>query len=146
MDVLVVSFGILGTSMDIQAELYPDENSVGEQDLTLATMLRVFRLLKLVRIIKLIRFFSELALLIQGVINSMKTLMWVLVFLGLVTGIFSIIFTKLLGQKGTVIAMAQNGECADMYFRVRYLPESQSQEYDEQHADAACQLLEWFGT
>jgi hypothetical protein len=145
LDVLVVSFGILGTSMDIQAEMYPDR-VVASQDLSLGTILRVFRLMKLVRIIKLIRFFSELALLIQGVINSMKTLMWVLVFLALVTGIFSIIFTKLLGQKKSVIQMAHNGACVEDYFRTRNLPDNQQEFYDESHSVAACQLLEWFGT
>merc|ERR1719453_2179952 len=103
--------------MDVRAELYPDSLAgQTDQDFSLGTVLRVFRLMKLVRIIKLIRFFSALALLIQGVINSMKTLLWVLVFLALVTMIFSIIFTKLLGQKRSVIEMASIGDCADEHF------------------------------
>jgi hypothetical protein len=152
LDVCVVSFGILGASMDIQAELYPDEAHTA-QDLSLGTVLRVFRLMKLVRIIKLIRFFSELALLIQGVINSMKTLMWVLVFLAMVTGIFSIIFTKLLGQKRTVIMMAHSGSCSDGYIpsagqylsRLKNYP-GPYEEFPENQAEAACQILEWFGS
>jgi hypothetical protein len=146
LDVLVVAFGFLGTSLDIQDQLYPNAGRDDQgANLGLGTILRVFRLLKLVRIIKLIRFFSELALLIQGVINSMKTLMWVLVFLGLVTGIFSIIFTKLLGHNSNIIEMARSGSCYEEYHRTRNLP-SGFKEWDDQHAGAACQLLEWFGT
>jgi hypothetical protein len=151
LDVCVVAFGILGTGMDISTEMLGPSAVGSEQDLSLGTILRVFRLMKLVRIIKLIRFFSELALLIQGVINSMKTLLWVLVFLALVTMIFSIIFTKLLGQKRSVIEMASIGDCADEHFRTKNLwranlPPEHFDKYDERQTDAACQLLEWFGS
>lgn len=67
--------------------------------LSAATMLRVIRLVKLVRLFRLLRFFSELLLLVNSIASAMRTLLWTWVLLGLVIYVFSIAYTKMLGQQ-----------------------------------------------
>ena len=50
-----------------------------------------------------------------------------------------------------VIEMASIGDCADEHFRTKNLwranlPPEHFDKYDERQTDAACQLLEWFGS
>ena len=59
-------------------------------DLRMMSMLRMLRLIRLARLFRLFRMFKELTLLVNGFVDSVKTLFWALIFLSIMVYIFSI--------------------------------------------------------
>ena len=45
------------------------------------TVLRIVRLLRLARLVKLVRFCRELYLLVQGIFNAIRVLLWIILLL-----------------------------------------------------------------
>jgi len=72
------------------------------------SMLRFVRLLRLVRLVRLFRIFKELWLVANGLINSMKTLLWVCIMILIVCYIGGIYATLQIGH---------NDELYNKYFR-----------------------------
>jgi hypothetical protein len=60
---------------------------------TLLRVLRVVRIVRVARIIRVMRFFRELRMMLFAILNSFKSLMWVILVLGVVFYIFGISFT-----------------------------------------------------
>lgn len=60
--------------------------------------LRVLRLLRLARIVRLLRFFKELWLLVVGVVDAMRTLVWAWILMALIVYIFAILAVRTIGQ------------------------------------------------
>lgn len=60
--------------------------------------LRIVRLSRLVRIFRLLKAFKELWLLVKGVFDAMRTLIWAWILMGLLIYIFAIFATKMIGQ------------------------------------------------
>jgi len=71
------------------------------------TMLRFVRLMRLIRLVRLLRMFKELWLVASGLIDAMKTLVWVCGFLFLIIEICAIVTTRAIGH---------NDELYDPYF------------------------------
>jgi voltage-gated sodium channel len=62
------------------------------------TALRVVRMLRLVRFVRMLRMFKELWLIVNGLLNSMKTLGWVGLILCCLLYVFAIFLTNQVGQ------------------------------------------------
>lgn len=60
---------------------------------------RIIRLVRMARIIRLLRFFRTLWLLIIGVVDAMRTLVWAWVLITIITFVFSIFMTRALGLR-----------------------------------------------
>eukprot|EP00928_Gymnodinium_smaydae_P049904 TRINITY_DN33512_c0_g1_i1.p1 TRINITY_DN33512_c0_g1~~TRINITY_DN33512_c0_g1_i1.p1 ORF type:complete len:285 (+),score=64.65 TRINITY_DN33512_c0_g1_i1:164-1018(+) len=60
--------------------------------------LRVLRLIRLVRLVRILRMFSELVILLQTIVNSMKAVAWMSLLLGIIMYTGSVITVLLLGQ------------------------------------------------
>jgi hypothetical protein len=154
LDCIVVGVGY--ASLAVQGMESTEEGGEGgnTNHLQITLMIRVFRLLRLIRIIKVIRFFPELALLVGGVVNSMKTLGWVFVLIMLVSWVWAIVFTKMLGQREAVIAIAYAGSCRDDFVYTRALDPALGlnceidldPEFCYQRAEVACEIIGWFGS
>lgn len=71
--------------------------------------LRVLRMLRLVRLIRLLRMFRELWMIVQGLIDSLKTLVWVTMLMILFLYVCAIFTTLQIGH---------NDEIYDPYYRV----------------------------
>eukprot|EP00400_MALV-I_sp_L67-5_P000018 gene18-393_t len=72
--------------------------------LRMLTALRVVRMLRLVRLIRLLHVFKELWLIVNGLIESMKTLMWVSCLLTLFLYVCAIFMTMQVGQNSDIYA------------------------------------------
>lgn len=70
----------------------------GSSNLRMLSVLRVIRMLRLVRLIRLLRMFKELWLIVNGLIESTKTLGWVALLLVLFLYICAIFTTMQVGQ------------------------------------------------
>lgn len=70
----------------------------------LATALRIARLLRIVRLIKGIRVMSGLWLIIQGLLDSMRTVSWVALFMFFLVYTCAVVLTELVGSDVTVQA------------------------------------------
>ena len=58
-------------------------------------ILRMVRLARILRIVKVVRFFSELRVMVNGVIGSAKSLIWALLLLILVNFLFGVLVMQL---------------------------------------------------
>eukprot|EP00913_Durusdinium_trenchii_P019211 g18054.t1 len=58
-------------------------------------ILRMVRLARILRIVRVVRFFSELRVMVNGVIGSAKSLCWALLLLVLVNFLFGVLFMQL---------------------------------------------------
>lgn len=58
-----------------------------------ARVLRVFRVVRILRIIRVVNFFRDLRIMLQAIIGSIKTLLWVMIILTLIFYIFGIMLT-----------------------------------------------------
>jgi hypothetical protein len=70
----------------------------GSGKVKMLTSLRVVRMLRLVRFVRMLRMFKELWLIVNGLLNSMKTLGWVGLLLGCLLYVFAIFLTNQVGQ------------------------------------------------
>eukprot|EP00392_Amoebophrya_sp_AT5.2_P013550 g13677.t1 len=70
----------------------------GGGGLKIFSVLRVLRAFRLVRLVKLLRQFKELYLLVNGMVEACKTLVWVACLLLVILYVIGIIFTILIGQ------------------------------------------------
>jgi voltage-gated sodium channel len=62
------------------------------------SILRVLRLLRIVRVARIFKFFKELWLVLKGVLESFRTLMWVSLLLVVVLYVCAIFCTQMIGQ------------------------------------------------
>lgn len=70
----------------------------GSGKVRMLTSLRVVRMLRLVRFVRMLRMFKELWLIVNGLLNSMKTLGWVGLLLCCLLYVFAIFLTNQVGQ------------------------------------------------
>lgn len=98
-DFVLVVVGVIDTF--ILSIIRSVQTSEGKQDNSLDVFMamRVVRLLRLARIFRLLRFFKELWLLVAGVLNALRTLMWTWMFVLLIIYIFGLVATRMLGQE-----------------------------------------------
>ncbi|CAJ1413572.1 unnamed protein product [Effrenium voratum] len=66
-----------------------------ESQLSGLKILRMVRLARILRIVRVVRFFSELRVMVNGVIGSAKSLCWALLLLLLVNFLFGVVFMQL---------------------------------------------------
>merc|ERR1719183_1848109 len=67
-------------------------------NLKILGILRILRLLKLVRMVKVLHAFKELQLIVAGLLECAKTIVWVALLLLIVLWTFAILTTMLIGQ------------------------------------------------
>jgi hypothetical protein len=70
----------------------------GTTGLGVLSILRVLRMLRLVRFVRLLKMFQELWLIVSGLLNSMRTLGWVALLLGMFIYVPAIYLTVQIGQ------------------------------------------------
>lgn len=71
--------------------------SSDENPLNSFAVLRVFRLLRLVRLIRVLRMFSDLVMLIETMVNSMKAIGWIALLLGMTIYVGAILTAIMIG-------------------------------------------------
>ncbi|CAK9070144.1 unnamed protein product [Durusdinium trenchii] len=64
-------------------------------DLSGLKVLRMLRLARILRVVKVVRFFSELRIMVNGVIGSARSLCWALLLIMLVNFLFGVFFMQL---------------------------------------------------
>uniref|UniRef100_A0A7S1QNK5 EF-hand domain-containing protein n=1 Tax=Alexandrium catenella TaxID=2925 RepID=A0A7S1QNK5_ALECA len=78
------------------ADLVITVNSQGSAGLKLASTLRCLRLLRVVRVIRGVKIFHNLWIIIQGILDSLRTVVWVGILLLIVTYCMAVALTTLL--------------------------------------------------
>lgn len=89
-DFAVVLFGVL--DQWVLKFFRPDgtRGSMGQ----LLTMFRVVRILRILRMVRLFRMFPQLFMLASGLLESVKTVVWITVLFGMIICVFSIVTTN----------------------------------------------------
>lgn len=90
-DFLVVMCAILDTLI---LSWLPDMGGI----LKIMTVLRIVRIFRLVRVVRLVPLFRELYLIISGMIDAIKTVVWVVVVLALILFVAAIYITMAVGK------------------------------------------------
>lgn len=88
MDVLLVASGIAEDLGSLGA-------SAGGVDMSSLRLLRMMRLVRVARILRVVRFFSELRVMVYGIMGSAKSLLWALMLLTLVMFMASVTIMQL---------------------------------------------------
>lgn len=70
----------------------------GNSELKKLSVLRMLRIMRVARMVRFLRIFKELWLIIKGLIDSLKTILWVTIMLFLVLYVFGIFLTRTVGQ------------------------------------------------
>jgi len=70
-----------------------------QQDAMTLRLVRILRLLRLIRIFQMLRLFSEVRVLMEGFFASMRAVMWLILFMGLVIYVGSILCVTVVGSK-----------------------------------------------
>ena len=83
-DVIVVSFSITDTWV---------LGGVGSGGVY--SLARLYRLLKLVKMVRVLRAFRQLAMLVEGILNSLQTLFWAVLLLGMTIFILSVLLVTM---------------------------------------------------
>jgi voltage-gated sodium channel len=74
------------------------EGNSGSNVLSNFSNFRLLRLLRLTRMARIMRFFPELMTLVKGMVRAMQSVIFILLFLIIITYVFAIIFTSQLGE------------------------------------------------
>eukprot|EP00746_Dinoflagellata_sp_MGD_P101070 gnl/MRDRNA2_/MRDRNA2_41161_c0_seq1.p1 gnl/MRDRNA2_/MRDRNA2_41161_c0~~gnl/MRDRNA2_/MRDRNA2_41161_c0_seq1.p1 ORF type:complete len:658 (+),score=96.67 gnl/MRDRNA2_/MRDRNA2_41161_c0_seq1:124-2097(+) len=70
------------------------KTKTGMLNMTFVRILRVLRLVRVMRVIRVLRFFSELRIMVQSIMNSVKSLGWTLILLLMVIYVFGVCLTQ----------------------------------------------------
>jgi len=91
-DIIIVLTGVLDIGFYIQGKVL---NSAEDNPnaISAARVLRLLRVVKIMRIIRVVKFFRELRMMIFSIVNSLLSLVWVFVVLGMLFYVFGITFT-----------------------------------------------------
>lgn len=91
------------------------------KSLSLLRLARMLRMLRLLRLIRLMRMFKELWLIVNGFVESLKTLSWVLLLLSIVLYVSGIFMTLTVGHSCTEEGAYQSWmDCYRMFGNVPY--------------------------
>lgn len=89
-DAVVVLMMVIERILDLISEL--DSNFL--RQLSIMRILRVIRLVRVTRIIRMLKFFRELRMMLHSILNSFKSLLWVMLILVMTFYIFGITMTQ----------------------------------------------------
>jgi hypothetical protein len=70
-----------------------------DANVSFTRLFRTIRLARLLRMVKLVRFFNDLRVMCNGIVCSMKSLVWALLLLGLIMYIFSLCLLQFVAMK-----------------------------------------------
>lgn len=105
LDFVLVFISWLTQLMEFVASLEKksEKGDSGGMSVELLRMLRLLRIIKVMRIIRVVRFFSELRIMINGILGSSKSLLWALLLLMLIIFLFGVtlmqVITSLKGDR-----------------------------------------------
>lgn len=88
---------VLLSVMDLVAMMMTmmDDSSDGNEDTgRLLSAIKILKMMRIVRTFRMFRFFRELALLTLMITDSLKSLMWAIIMLIIITYVFAIVFTQ----------------------------------------------------
>jgi len=97
-DLTLVIFMVLETWVLPLIDLASGGSNAGGGILSNFSSFRLLRLLRLTRMARLMRFFPELMTLVKGMVRAMQSVVFILLFMVVVTYVFAIVFTTQLGQ------------------------------------------------
>lgn len=97
-DAFLVALGINDSFIVSNIDL-GDGSESSSGTLKMLQVLRMMRLLKLLRIVRLFRMFSDLWVLLRGLLCACRSLGWVMLMLGMVKYVSAIVLTKLIGKE-----------------------------------------------
>jgi len=90
-DLLLVAFSILDLA---KSHLLTDGESQGGRTMVFFRLFRLFKVAKVLRLVRALRFFQELRLMVDCVLNSFSSLFWCLTLIGFMLYMFSLIFVQ----------------------------------------------------
>lgn len=98
LDFVLVFISWLTQLMEIIAsfEKGEEKGEGGGMSVELLRMLRLLRIIKVMRIIRVVRFFSELRIMINGILGSSKSLLWALLLLMLIIYLFGVTLMQII--------------------------------------------------
>ncbi|CAE7778195.1 Scn10a [Symbiodinium sp. CCMP2456] len=99
-DLTLVIFMVLETWVISLIDLASGGTGGGAGILNNFSSLRLLRLLRLTRMARLMRFFPELMTLVKGMVRAMQSVVFILLFMVVVTYVFAIVFTTRFGTIG----------------------------------------------
>lgn len=67
-------------------------------DVSAIRLLRLLRLVRVIRVIRVMRFFKDLRVMVAGIFNSVKSLVWAMFLLSLIMYIFGVLFMQVLAE------------------------------------------------
>lgn len=94
MDVVCVGVGVIDTGVELLMILAGDEGSTPLGSLSALRVLRVVRVVRVVRVIRVLKFFRELRMMIFSILGCLKTVVWLMISLGIIIMLFAILFTS----------------------------------------------------
>jgi len=97
------------------ADVVTTVSTDGSGGFSLAPTLRVLRLLRMVRMIRGLKAFYSLWMVIQGMLDSMRTMAWVVLMLFIILYCAAVALTTLVGQADKVEIVQQQWKDADIY-------------------------------
>eukprot|EP00928_Gymnodinium_smaydae_P020902 TRINITY_DN1808_c0_g2_i1.p1 TRINITY_DN1808_c0_g2~~TRINITY_DN1808_c0_g2_i1.p1 ORF type:complete len:648 (-),score=153.38 TRINITY_DN1808_c0_g2_i1:360-2303(-) len=97
-DSVLVIFMVIETWILPLVDLFRDASNEDGGVLANFASFRLLRLLRLTRMARIMRFFPELMTIVKGMVNAMKAVMFILLFLVLTMYVFAIVFTSQLGS------------------------------------------------
>lgn len=96
-DAFIISVSVVDVTIDPMSE---DQGSLAP--------LRVLRLLKIVRVIKLVRYLKELALLLQGILRSIKIMCWLVLCFIMLIFLFAMFITRVVTSKNRDVGVSSS--------------------------------------
>lgn len=97
-DLTLVVFMVLETWVITLIDLASGGANDGGGVLNNFSSFRLLRLLRLTRVARLMRFFPELLTLVKGMVRAMQSVVFILLFMVVVTYVFAIVFTSQIAQ------------------------------------------------
>lgn len=94
MDVVCVSVGAIDTTVELAMLIAGDNGSTPLGTLSALRVLRVVRIVRVVRVIRVLKFFRELRMMIFSILGCLKTVVWLMISLGIIIMLFAILFTS----------------------------------------------------
>eukprot|EP00930_Biecheleria_cincta_P068864 TRINITY_DN56694_c0_g1_i1.p1 TRINITY_DN56694_c0_g1~~TRINITY_DN56694_c0_g1_i1.p1 ORF type:complete len:590 (-),score=126.84 TRINITY_DN56694_c0_g1_i1:323-2092(-) len=94
MDVVCVGVGAVDTTVELAMLIAGDDGGTPLGSLTALRVLRVVRVVRVVRVIRVLKFFRELRMMIFSILGCLKTVVWLMISLGVIIMLFAILFTS----------------------------------------------------
>jgi len=95
LDTALVSLSIFE---EVYGRIFMDDDSGRHLDMTSARVMRLLRLVRVIRVFRVLRFFSDLRIMVMGIMGSFKALFWALLLLSIIIYVTGIIILQFIAD------------------------------------------------